>query len=504
MRKFLFPGLVGILLLVLAACGSSATAVPAAKQAPAAPAAPAAVAAPAAQPAAPAVVAAPAAVAKPAAPAAVAAPAAPAAVAAPAAPAAVAAIVPSPALAAYAASHANKPGAIYLGDLKQIVGPAPTKDQGDFDGGVPLESLQRHLYVYDSAYYKGLLEKAKLTNPTPLVSTGQSITIQHACINRALLPCKMSDSYFFPNVLERTKGQVKLVTSSFPELGLAGPDTLRLVTDGTLSMADIYGGYVGGDLPAIEIQVLWGMFPDKETEFRATAAITPDLEKLVTQATGGILINHNWYAGNDQVFITKKPLKTAADFKGLKTRSHSTALSDWIQGMGATAQVVSFAETYAALERGILDAAVSGSDAAFGQRWYEVAKYINWGLESFPSTNNVINGKVWAKIPPDLQAIIVEEGAKSELEALRVAAIQNEVGVLKNTKAGLELVPFSADVKDRSTNEAFFNNVLPSWIKRVGGGNKPIITDVFNPKVGPLVGLRIEANGSVTKIPKVK
>jgi len=48
MRKFLFPGLIGLLVLILAACGSSATAVPAAKQAPVAPAAAVQPAAPAA------------------------------------------------------------------------------------------------------------------------------------------------------------------------------------------------------------------------------------------------------------------------------------------------------------------------------------------------------------------------------------------------------------------------------------------------------------------------
>jgi len=144
----------------------------------------------------------------------------------------------------------------------------------------------------------------------------------------------------------------------------------------------------------------------------------------VTEATGGgILINHNWFSGNDQFFFTQKPLEVEADFKGLNTRSHGAALSDWIEGVGAGAQFVAFVEVYTALERGILDARVTGADAAFGQRWYEVTKYINGPLISFPSTNNVINGKVWEKIPPDLQQIFIEEGARSELEALRVASI---------------------------------------------------------------------------------
>ena len=188
---------------------------------------------------------------------------------------------------------------------------------------------------------------------------------------------------------------------------------------------------------------------------------------------------------------------TEDDFDGLKTRSHGAALSDWIEGMGASAQFVAFAEVYTALERGILEAGVTGADAGFGQRWYEVSDYINGPLISFPSTNNVINGKVWDKIPADLQQIFIEEGAKSELEALRIASIQNEMGLLRNTLAGLEFVPFSDELKKHSFEVAVLEHVIPAWVRKVGGYDAPMVT-VFNEKVSPIVGLRIEPDGSVT------
>ena len=488
MRKFLFPGLVGLLMLILAACGSSATAVPAAKQAPAAPAAPAAVAAPAAQPAAPAVVAAPAAAAKPAAP----------------APAAVAAPSVSPALAAYAAKVAGKPGAIYVGDIKQLVGLAATKEEGGLSGEVPLDALTRHLYIYESPYYKNILEKANLANPTQLVSSGKKISIQHTCINRTLLHCAIVESFFGPNLDKRTNGQLKLTISSLPELGLGGPDTLRLVQDGTLAMADVYSGFVAGDLPAIEIQSLWGMFADQRAQYDVTTVLNSDLEKLVRDATGGsFIINHNWVAGIDQFFFCNTKILTLADFKGKKTRSHGTAISDWIEGMGASAQFVPFGDVYTALERGILDCGVTGATPAHGQPWYEVSKYINGPLVSFFNTNNVINKDVWSKIPPDLQQIMIEEGAKSELEGMRLASIQNETGVLKLQKAGMELVEFSQELKDYSYNVAVLGRVLPGWVKRVGGPASPW-AKIFNEKVTPIVGLRIEPDGKIAKVPVTK
>ena len=385
-----------------------------------------------------------------------------------------------------------------MGDLNQLVGPAPSVEQGDFDGNVPLDALERHDWIYETDFYRSLLEKAKITNPTEMVYDGEPITIQHACINRALLPCVLIETYFAPNLEKRTNGKLTLEVSSYPELGLAGPDTLTLVSDGTLEMANIYGGYVGGEMPPIEIQNLWGIYPDRETEFRATIAITPDLENLVADATGGFVLNHNWFSGNDLYFFSKEPLATLEDFDGLKTRSHSAALSDWIEGIGGDAQFLAFAEVYTALERGILEAAVAGADAAHGQRWYEVTEFMAGPLVSFPSTNNIINGEKWSKIPSDLQQILIEEGAISELEALRIASIQNEMGLAKNLKQGLVLHEFNDEVNERSLNSSVIEHVIPAWINRVGSTDHRIII-VFNEQVGPLVGLHINADGSVTK-----
>jgi TRAP-type C4-dicarboxylate transport system substrate-binding protein len=335
------------------------------------------------------------------------------------------------------------------------------------------------------------------------VSTGQSFTIQHACTNRSLVFCKVPDTFWFPNVLKRTNGQVKLVTSSLPELGLAGPDTLRLVQDGTLAMATIIGVFVAGDVPALEIQYLFGIYTARDTQFNATVAMAQEITKLNEDSTGGgKVINFNWHNGDDIYFFSKKPLKTVADFKGLKTRAFGTAISDWIIGMGGEAQFVPFAEVYTALERGILEAGVTGGDAGHGQRWYEVTKYINGPLVSWPSSVNVVNKKVWEKLPPDLQQIMIEEGAKNELEALRLAATQNELGLEKNIRAGMELVEFSPEVRARS-NAAIFERMVPNWVKRVGGPDKPFIK-VFNEAIGTRVGLSVQPDGSVVKVPITK
>ena len=466
MRKFLLMALLGIVGLFVLACGEAATPVP-----------PTATTAPTAAPT-------------------EAPTAAPTQAAATEAPAQMEGDY-SPELLAIAADLANGPGAIFTGDLNDLVGPAPTMEEGDADGNVPLWALEEHRYVYESDYYRGLIERAKYTNPTEMTYTGDPIVIQNACVNRAIVFCKIVDTFLVPRLTERTNGKLIIESTSFPELGVAGPDTLEQVREDTLDMVNVLGPYVAGDLPQLEIQYLFGLYTERSQQFEATVEMLPDIEQLLIDDTGGYPINVNWHNGDDIFLFTKEPLNMPADVEGMKTRAFGTSISDWIAGMGGDPQFLAFAEVYTALERGILEAGVTGGDAGHSQRWYEVINYINGPLTSWPSSHNVVNKTVWASIPTDLQEIWKEEAVKLELEALRLGAIQNELGLQKNIDAGLEYIEFGPEMRALSDN-AVITEVVPNWVGRVGGPDAPFV-GVFNRAIAPIVGITIEADGTITR-----
>ena len=406
-----------------------------------------------------------------------------------------------PALAAAAAERAGKPGAFYIGDLSQLVGPSPGEGLGDANDMVNLAGLERERYLFDSQYYKNLVEKANFDNPTELVYDGEPIELQFACINRTVATCELVDAFFRPQVEARTNGKFIITITSFPELGLAGPDSLDLVDTGTLGFAEIYGGYIAGHLPAAEVALLYGLYPDHEVEFKVTQAIQPNIDAMYSEATGGgQVIFHLWVSGGDQFFFCKDGITELADFEGRKTRSHGAALSDWIEGMGAEAQFVAFAEVYTALERGILDCGVTVAFAAHAQRWYEVTDYMVGPLSSQLLSNAIINKEVWDDLPSDIQQILLEEGARHELEAIRVTPAWNEVWIGRNVDAGLTYQPFNEEVMTHMKDVAVMQHVIPGFVNRVGGGDADIIK-LFNEKVAHIVGLRINSDGSTEAVP---
>src|SRR5262245_20667461 len=78
----------------------------------------------------------------------------------------------------------------------------------------------------------------------------------------------------------------------------------------------------------------------------------------------------------DQAIFSKRPVRKLEDFKGLKTRVHSVALASLVAGLAGEPLTVAFAEVYTAMERGTLDAGISGTKPGLGLRWYEVSKYL--------------------------------------------------------------------------------------------------------------------------------
>ena len=409
-----------------------------------------------------------------------------------------------PALLAAAEARSGGPGAFYLGDgdFSMLVGPAPAEGLGDADDMVNLAGLERESYLFDSQYYMDLVEAANFTNPTQMTYDGDPIEIQFACINRTVAPCELWANFFKPQIEARTNGKVLVPITSFPELGIAGPDSLEQVTNGTLSWAEITSGYVSGHMPEAELAIMYGVYPDHEVEFKVTQAIGPTLDALFEENTdGGKVISHMWVSGGDQFFFCKQGITELADFEGRKVRSHGSALSDWIEGFGANAQFVAFAEVYTALERGILDCGVTVAFAAHAQRWYEVTDYMVGPLSSQLLNTVIVNREVWEGLPSDIQQIILEEGARHELESIRVTPAWNEVWIQRNIDAGLEYQEFSPALMDHMRNVVATEHVVPGFIARQDEDNRDNIIALFNEKIAPIVGLKVLPDGSTERVP---
>ena len=332
-------------------------------------------------------------------------------------------------------------------------------------------------------------------------TTGESFEFQYVCVNRTLLPCQVVQEYL-DTVNTRTDGQIEIQLSSYPELGISGFDMIRLLQDGTIGLGEIYSGFVGGEFPIFEAANLWGVYNSVDEWFEASEALQEDIKSLVSRETGGgQIVGFNYYSSN--YFFTKNPLNTLDDFSGVKTRTHSNVLSDLIgpDGLGANPQTMAFADVYPALERGVLDGAVTCGSCAVGQKWFEVTDYLTGPVPgTFAETFITFNGKEWKSLPADFKAILLEEGALHS-ERAKAAALNSDVeSEGKLIGLGMTHSNFTDEMLVIIKNAAK-DSVIPKWAERAGGFGSESV-DLYNSKVGPVTGLYVQPDGTASSTPQ--
>jgi TRAP-type transport system periplasmic protein len=304
-------------------------------------------------------------------------------------------------------------------------------------------------------------------------------------VNRTLDPWKLYEEWAH-TVEQRSDGRLKFDFTSLPELGLGGAEQIRVLKTGTVDIVETYAGFVAGELPLLEILELPGMYPDPDTAKEAIKAWKPAEAKIFAERANAVVLAVAVYP--DQVFFSKKPIRKMTDFKGMKIRVHSVALASMVAGLGGDPLNLPFAETYTALERGTVDAAISGTKPGVGLRFYEVSKYLVGPIFLRPHIAFAINRNTWDKLPQDIQSIIKEEAERIiEGRTFEMIEVWNKEGYEICLAKGMEHIPFSPEIQT-ALQEVLRSRVAPDWVRRAGGRDA---AQLFNQIIAPVVGFTV-------------
>jgi TRAP-type C4-dicarboxylate transport system substrate-binding protein len=304
-------------------------------------------------------------------------------------------------------------------------------------------------------------------------------------VNRTLDPWKLYEEWAH-SVEQRSDGRLKFDFTSLPELGLGGAEQIRVLKTGTVDIVETYAGFVAGELPLLEILELPGMYPDPDTAKEAIKAWKPAEAKIFAERANAVVLAVAVYP--DQVFFSKKPIRKMTDFKGMKIRVHSVALASMVAGLGGDPLNLPFAETYTALERGTVDAAISGTKPGVGLRFYEVSKYLVGPIFLRPHIAFAINRNTWNKLPQDIQSIMKEEAERIiEGRTFEMIEVWNKEGYEICLAKGMEHIPFSPEIQT-ALQEVLRSRVAPDWVRRAGGRDA---AQLFNQIIAPVVGFTV-------------
>jgi TRAP-type C4-dicarboxylate transport system substrate-binding protein len=144
------------------------------------------------------------------------------------------------------------------------------------------------------------------------------------------------------------------------------------------------------------------------------------------------------------LLITKKPVRSLEDLKGLTIRAPSI-LGETISALGGTPAPTPMMEVYDAISKGVIDGVFSPYETLKTFRFAEVAKYVTvcWQIGSVYPFYLAMNKNSYNKLPRDLQSLVdTLSGQYQE----RFALAWNEIeltGKAFGTQQGVKFIELS-------------------------------------------------------------
>ena len=213
----------------------------------------------------------------------------------------------------------------------------------------------------------------------PTLAGAAKVTLKLGHIRAETSPTHKAALKFAELVAQKTSGEIEIKV--FPNSQLGGIlDMFTGMKAGSLEMVyggiNTYGFIKGGEV--FQITAVPFLYRDYDHMHRVLLSpiFRPHLE-AAEKATGVKVININGDTAPRELTTRDKPVRTSADFKGLKIRiAESAMVRAAMQKLGANPQVIPFADLYVALKQGVVDAQENGVIPIKNMSFFEVQKYL--------------------------------------------------------------------------------------------------------------------------------
>ncbi|AOT69394.1 TRAP transporter substrate-binding protein [Geosporobacter ferrireducens] len=286
-------------------------------------------------------------------------------------------------------------------------------------------------------------------------------------------PGEVSGQDFKKMVEEKTNGEVMIDYYPVGQLG-TGDDLTELLQTGSVDMSwraiDWYSKFE----PGWNILSMGFLFRDQEhLNMFLTSSKNEEFKANIVNKAGLRVLADNGVAA-PRVVISKKPINTPEDMKGINMRVPEIEmyLKTWT-GVGVNAVSVPWGEAYMVLQQGTVDALESPLGSIYGMKFHEAAKYITMTNHIYSPYVMVINEKSYNKLTEEQKTIIRESAFEtgklfskydSESADIKVQEMMNQGVTINKTpdiaafQAKMESVVEKSE-KDRLWPEGLYDYV---------------------------------------------
>lgn len=287
---------------------------------------------------------------------------------------------------------------------------------------------------------------------------------------------------------------VELTTHNQMSLGLG--DIYPLLGQGVYDVAMTVADYAVSDAPELEgLDVPLIALSADEARAMVDAA-RPMVSEIYRDRFNSHVLAIAPYP--PQVVFCNAEISSLADLTGLKVRASGRMTAKLLEALGAEGVNVSFSEVPGALQKGVVDCAVTGAGSGYSAGWWEVSSHLlPIPLGGWDPVVTAINLDKWNGMSAENQALLTDQ-IKTGFEDLAWASAQdalvNDIACLTGNgecPSGDARSMTLVDVSDEDfarARDILTSEVLPEWAERAGGD----WATRWNDSVGKVVGVEIK------------
>jgi len=193
----------------------------------------------------------------------------------------------------------------------------------------------------------------------------------------------------------------------YPESRL-GPDP-QMFADLRGGQLEFYlsGALLGGVAPTSALPLMPFVFRDSEAVFGALDGALGDRIRGEIADAGLHAFRRSWQNGCHHITTDVRPIRTPADFAGLKIRTPGGDIAaDFFRTLGAEAGMVPFSGMYDALKAKIFDGQSDPLGVVQSLRLYEVQRYLSLTAHWWTGFTLLANGEAWQALPADIRGVV--------------------------------------------------------------------------------------------------
>ena len=161
-----------------------------------------------------------------------------------------------------------------------------------------------------------------------------------------------------------------------------------------------------------------------------------------------------------------KPIKSAADMKGIRMRVPPSPMSlAMVEAMGGSPTPVPWEELYGAMQSGVVDGQENPVGVALDYSFDQVQKHLTLDNHQLGLNSLVINEAFYQSLPPELRAIVVtgaEMAAATEYGERNYQARVSAVGALQ--KKGMEV--YAPNLEEQETFRKAVAEPMQAYLKK--------------------------------------